>query len=122
MAKEVELRSHESQPVVDLLGGAAVRPQLNEKDEQTTVLGEQEEASVVDKEDATRIAESMTNLAESMKRGLQFSVDEKSGEVTIKVTNTETGEVVREIPSMELGGISQEQYDSGTGLIFSGVV
>lgn len=124
MTSGVELRAFGPLPGVAMTKDSETGSSLDEKDEQTTVLGaeKEEDASLVEKEDATQIAAFLRNLAESMNRRLQFSVDDQSGEVTIKVTNTETGEVIREIPNMDLGGISREQYDTGAGLIFSGVV
>ncbi|MFJ2362841.1 flagellar protein FlaG [Pseudomonas sp. NPDC087697] len=40
-------------------------------------------------------------FVQSIKRNLEFSIDEASGKVVVKVIATATGEVVRQIPSEE---------------------
>ncbi|CAD5202236.1 Flagellar protein FlaG [Pseudomonas sp. FEN] len=40
-------------------------------------------------------------FVQSIKRNLEFSIDEHSGQVVVKVIASETGEVVRQIPSEE---------------------
>lgn len=40
-------------------------------------------------------------FVQSVKRNLEFSIDETSGKVVVKVIASETGEVVRQIPSEE---------------------
>jgi flagellar protein FlaG len=40
-------------------------------------------------------------FVQSIKRNLEFSIDEASGKVVVKVIATESGEVVRQIPSEE---------------------
>jgi flagellar protein FlaG len=40
-------------------------------------------------------------FVQSIKRNLEFSIDEQSGKVVVKVIASETGEVVRQIPSAE---------------------
>lgn len=41
-------------------------------------------------------------FVQSVKRNLEFSIDETSGKVVVKVIASETGEVVRQIPSEEV--------------------
>ncbi|TDV67996.1 flagellar protein FlaG [Pseudomonas sp. LP_7_YM] len=43
----------------------------------------------------------MDKFFNSVRRNLEFSIDEGSGEVVVKVIATETGEVVRQLPSAE---------------------
>jgi flagellar protein FlaG len=43
----------------------------------------------------------MEKFFQSTRRNLSFSVDEGSGKVVVKVIATETGEVVRQLPSAE---------------------
>jgi flagellar protein FlaG len=40
-------------------------------------------------------------FVQSIKRNLEFSIDEQSGKVIVKVIASETGEIVRQIPSAE---------------------
>jgi len=43
----------------------------------------------------------MEKFFQSVHRNLEFSIDDKSGKVVVKVIATETGEVVRQLPSAE---------------------
>lgn len=43
----------------------------------------------------------MEQFFQSVHRNLEFSIDDKSGKVVVKVIATETGEVVRQLPSAE---------------------
>ncbi|MDG6402649.1 flagellar protein FlaG, partial [Pseudomonas quasicaspiana] len=40
-------------------------------------------------------------FVQSVKRNLEFSIDESSGEIVVKVIAGDTGEVVRQLPSAE---------------------
>ncbi|WP_085723360.1 flagellar protein FlaG [Pseudomonas sp. R37(2017)] len=62
---------------------------------------------VVDKKpdvDDTHLKQAVQQIekfVQSIKRNLEFSIDEQSGKVVVKVIASETGEVVRQIPSAE---------------------
>lgn len=63
---------------------------------------------VVDKKkqdvDDTKLKQAVQQIekfVQSIKRNLEFSIDEQSGKVIVKVIASETGEVVRQIPSAE---------------------
>lgn len=43
----------------------------------------------------------MEQFFQSVHRNLEFSIDDQSGKVVVKVIATETGEVVRQLPSAE---------------------
>ena len=58
---------------------------------------------------------------QQIQRDLHFSVDDTSGRTVVQVVNSETEEIVRQIPSEEVLRILrnlQEQMDSSSGLIF----
>lgn len=48
----------------------------------------------------------MTAHVQNLQRALQFSVDEDSGETVVKVIDSDTKEVIRQIPSEELLAIA----------------
>jgi len=59
-------------------------------------------------------------LARSFKRGVSFALDSDSGQVVVLVTNEDTGEIIRQIPSEEfLEMVSRVQ--EVTGLFFDEV-
>lgn len=58
---------------------------------------------------------------QNVQRDLHFSIDDASGKTVVRVVNSETDEVVRQIPSEEVLRISQiikEQLENLPGLIF----
>lgn len=48
----------------------------------------------------------MTAHVQNLQRALEFSVDEESGETVVKVIDSETKELIRQIPSEELLAIA----------------
>jgi uncharacterized FlaG/YvyC family protein len=50
----------------------------------------------------------LNNSIQNVQRNLEFSMDDKSGRVVIKVTDKETDEVVRQIPSDEVLALAQQ--------------
>jgi flagellar protein FlaG len=52
--------------------------------------------------DVEQARASIERFVRSMKRELEFTVDEASGRTVITVRNKETGEVIRQIPSEEV--------------------
>ena len=72
-------------------------------------------------EELQQVVTQLNQRVQQIQRDLQFSVDDSSGRTVIRVVNSETEEVVRQIPSEEVLRISrnlQEQLDDVTGLIF----
>lgn len=55
---------------------------------------------------------------QNLQRSLQFSVDTESGETVVRVVDTKTQEVIRQIPSEELLVIA-ERLRSRAGLLLS---
>jgi len=54
-----------------------------------------------DSEKLKTAVQEIEKFVQSIKRNLEFSIDEASGKVVVKVIATATGEVVRQIPSEE---------------------
>ncbi|MBU1191900.1 MAG: flagellar protein FlaG [Gammaproteobacteria bacterium] len=55
----------------------------------------------------------MNQFVQTLNRDLQFSVDEDSGRTVVKVLDTETKEVIRQIPSEELLRMATYLTDGG---------
>ncbi|MGH8596150.1 MAG: flagellar protein FlaG [Gammaproteobacteria bacterium] len=67
------------------------------------------------------LEEALGNLSahvQNLQRSLRFSVDEESGETIVKVFDTETKEVIRQIPSEELLAISN-RLRSAAGVLLT---
>ena len=74
----------------------------------------------VSQEKAREVVEQLNNHAQFVNRDLHFSVDDDSGRTVIKVVNSETAELIRQIPSEEVLKLSEtirENTDSSTGVI-----
>ncbi|MVV51310.1 flagellar protein FlaG [Pseudomonas sp. PB120] len=56
-------------------------------------------------------------FVQSIKRNLEFSIDEASGKVVVKVIATESGEVVRQIPSEEALKLA-ESLNTASNVLF----
>ena len=59
----------------------------------------------------------LESFVASMGRDLSFSVDSTTGYHVVRVTNPQTGEVVRQLPSEELLKIAQTMEQTGSGLV-----
>lgn len=68
-----------------------------------------------------KVVSSLNEMVQNLHRNLQFSVDEESGDTIIKVVDSETNEVVRQIPSEEIVRLRQRMRDAAGGL-FQGAV
>jgi len=103
---------------------AALRQTQIAKDNQSDTIGESVQQSPKARQSLAvqqqETAEARQNLAEakeivvqlkeqvqSVSRQLEFRVDENSGRTLIKVTDRETGELIREIPSEEMVELGQ---------------
>jgi flagellar protein FlaG len=59
----------------------------------------------------------LNQLVRELHRELRFSVDKESGDTVIKVIDSETDEVVRQIPSEELMAL-RRRLEEAAGVIF----
>lgn len=64
-----------------------------------------------------KAAEQIQSFVQSMGRDLKFSVDGTTGYHVVTVTNPQTGEVVRQMPSPELLKIAQSLPQFNSGLV-----
>ncbi len=60
---------------------------------------------------------SISSFVQNVQRSLDFSVDDSSGEVVVRVTDRDTGKVIRQLPSEEALRLS-EQLESLRSLMF----
>jgi flagellar protein FlaG len=64
-----------------------------------------------------KTAQQLESFVASMGRDLSFSVDSTTGYHVVRVTNPQTGEVVRQLPSEELLKIAETMQQTGSGLV-----
>jgi flagellar protein FlaG len=71
------------------------------------------EGAPVARKDLAELVEELSGLVQSIRRELQFSVDQESGRTVIKVVDSESGELIRQIPPEEVltlvGRFKEEQ-------------
>lgn len=60
---------------------------------------------------------SISSFVQSVQRNLAFSIDDSSGQVVVKVTDRNSGEVIRQLPSEEALRLS-EQLETLRSLMF----
>ena len=80
----------------------------------------EDKAQEVSADKVKEVVEQLNNHAQAVNRDLLFSVDDDSGKTVIKVINSETAELVRQIPSEEVLRLAQtirETVDDNKGII-----
>lgn len=111
-----------SSPVV--LSGSG-SPRLSESDgisggslasEKTANVPSEQSDTQFSREQINQALEDVKQVLPNMARNLQFSVDEDSGRTVVKVVDTNTNEVIRQIPSEELLAIAKS-LSSSKGLL-----
>lgn len=73
-----------------------------------------------DKEQRAAVEEAVSSIekfTQSIRRDLSFSLDDSSGRVVVKVTDSTSGEVIRQIPSEEALRLA-ERLDEARSLLF----
>ncbi len=63
----------------------------------------------------------LNDIVQSIQRDLQFSVDDASGKTVVTVLDTQTKEVIRQIPTEQVLALS-ENIESLKGILFSAEV
>lgn len=76
-----------------------------------------EMASEVTADDISKTVDDMNSLLQEMKRNISFSVDEDLGDSLIIVKDSESDEVIRQIPSEELV-VLRKKMDDVAGILF----
>jgi flagellar protein FlaG len=80
-------------------GNAQVRvPAEQENPEKVSELARQK-SEAEERKPVEAAASSIQEFVQSIRRNLNFDVDDSSGRVVVQVTDSESGEVIRQIPS-----------------------
>ena len=67
--------------------------------------------------DVSAIRSKLNELTQSLNRELNFSVDDSSGAVVVKVIDPQTNEVIRQIPAEAVLAVLQNIIDNKGGLL-----
>jgi flagellar protein FlaG len=80
------------------------------------VAAQSRPALAVDRAQLQRAVETVNRQLEAAAQNLRFSVDDDTGKTVVRVVDTVTGEVIRQVPSEELLAISRS-IDKLQGLL-----
>jgi len=80
-------------------------------------FGKDDSSRVEQKADVGEAVERIRNQVQSLQRNLDFSVDDSTGQVVIKVLDGDSGKVVRQIPSEDILRLA-ERLDEMRSLLF----
>jgi flagellar protein FlaG len=86
-------------------------------EKQGTEKTSDEKAKQLTAKEITETVDEMNSFLQSMNRNLSFSVDEQLGESVIIVKDSESEEVIRQIPSEELV-VLRKKMDDVVGILF----
>ncbi len=70
------------------------------------------ESSEVDEAKVKAAAEDIQKFFHSFQRNLEFSIDETSGKVIVRVIASDSGEVIRQIPNAEVLKLAESLSDA----------
>lgn len=93
--------------------------ELNDVSEALPLVEEVEselEAKPLEKEQLETVVQQLQDFVQTLNRGIAFRVDQDSGKDVITVTNRDTGELVRQIPSEEVLLLAS-RLSEATGLL-----
>ena len=82
---------------------------------------EEAEAQALAREDVQGSVDKLNEMMQSVRRELQFSIDDDSGRTIIKVIDAETQEIVRQIPPEEVMTLV-ERLSGGNVSLLGGVI
>lgn len=97
---------------------ASVAPDAGAKKSQTSERpAEALRADETNPGELSAAVQQINDFVQVIKRNLQFSVDDSSGRIIITVTDSETDEVIREIPPEDLLSVARN-LEEVKGLLF----
>ena len=67
--------------------------------------------------DLGKVVSDLNNFVQSVRRELEFSIDEHSGHTVITVINAETEEIIRQIPPEEVIALAEAMQDDRSVLL-----
>ncbi|KTC33036.1 MAG: flagellar protein FlaG [Pseudomonas sp.] len=89
--------------------------------ETTVATQESRKEARTEQEKLKMAVQEIEKFVQSVKRNLEFSIDEPSGKVVVKVIASDSGEVVRQIPNEEVLKLANSLNDASS-LLFSAKV
>lgn len=112
------VRRQNGSPVQETNAAKAVR-QTNESQKGEPVQPLQQPVQEEDKEPLENVVSDINSMVQDLRRELQFTVDDESGETVVKVIDKETDELIRQIPAQEILEL-RKRLEEMRGVIFKG--
>ncbi len=105
-------------PSGDLPVSAAVSKPVEVSNVREENSGRENEAEKsITQAEAEEVVSDINKVVQNLQRDLLFSIDQKNGGTILKVTDRETQETVREIPTEEIRALKQRMSEV-SGIIF----
>jgi len=109
----------------DLMGSTGAGPKVTRSDAEVVAKvvsmeikpSSVNETSAPSREVVAKAAQQIQSFVQSMGRDLNFSVDSTTGYHVVRVTNPDTGEMIRQLPSEELLRIAQAFTQINSALV-----
>lgn len=80
-------------------GNAQVRGPAEKENSEKAAEQARQKSEAEERKPVEAAASSIQEFVQSIRRNLNFDVDDSSGRVVVQVTDSESGEVIRQIPS-----------------------
>ncbi|MBD9598865.1 flagellar protein FlaG [Pseudomonas sp. PDM10] len=113
MSVKLNLSYPAAKPAVSTTDKPAEKPRV-ESTQAVTAVGKSSDS---DNSDKLKMAvQEIEKFVQSVKRNLEFSIDESSGKVIVKVIASESGEVIRQIPSAEAMKLAESLHNASNVL------
>jgi flagellar protein FlaG len=94
---------------------------VKQPDERESVQQAAEQLQQLSREEVKQAADDISSFVQNIQRNLNFSVHDETGKPIIKVTDTETDEMIRQIPTEEVLQLQKYIHDAA-GILFKAKV
>lgn len=119
MSVKLNLSYPAAKPVTTVADKSAQKPQAESA--AVAAVRDESKGKGTDKDQLKMAVQEIEKFVQSVKRNLEFSIDEASGKVVVKVIASDSGEVVRQIPNEEVLKLANSLNDASS-LLFSAKV
>jgi len=116
MASDIPIKASES---LNVLAGAGPPDRVSSIAQNTGMRWTEKVGRPGGSGSVDAVVSGLDGLVQDLRRNLQFAIDDKSGETVIKVIDSETREIVRQIPSEEIMRL-QRRLEEAVGRLFQG--
>ena len=106
---DMSIMLNQAPPVNPVQGTVSAKPLVQSADVSTVTPVEQPKRAELEK-----AVTEIRDFVQSTKRNLDFSIDDSTGRVVVKVIATESGEVIRQLPSEAALKLAASLHDASS--------